>query len=118
MFLLAGLGGFLASGYWALMTLLLGAGVASGSINPTQLLLPGILIVLYAMRGAQILKGDVAAAQRILWLHAVGGVFALIQLASSTSLVFALTLIKVLIHVFGGVTAFLARRGALNAVRG
>jgi len=118
MFVLAGIGGFLASGYWALMTLLIGAGVASGSISGTQIILPGILIVLYAMRGAQILKGDVAAAQRILWLHAIGAIAALLQLTSAGPLFAILQSLKIVIHIFGGTTAFLARKAVVDAMRG
>jgi hypothetical protein len=65
LFILAGVGAFLASGYWALMTLLLVAGMAAGTVSGTTLVFPVILIVLYALRGLQIIKGDVAAPRRI-----------------------------------------------------
>jgi hypothetical protein len=114
-FVLASVGGFLAAGYWALLTALLGLGIAAGTISSTQIVLPAILIVLYIMRGAQILKGDVAATQRILWLHIVGGVVALLQMGSAGSILAVLQTIKIGIHVFGGITAFLARRVYLQA---
>jgi hypothetical protein len=114
-FVLAGVGGFLASAYWALLTLLIGFGVAAGSVSGTQLVFPVILIVLYILRGAEILKGNVAAAQRILWLHVVGGLAALVQMGSASSLVVVLQTIKIGIHVFGGITAYLARRAYFQA---
>jgi hypothetical protein len=75
-----------------------------------QVILPCVLIVLYAVRGVQLWKGDPAAAQRILVLHAVGGILAVVQMAGGNPLVMVLQGIKLGIHVFGGVTAHLARR--------
>jgi hypothetical protein len=102
----------LASVYWAALTLLLVVGVATGSASSTRIVFPLILIVLYALRGVQIFKGDVAATRRILWLHAVGGIFAFIQMLSGGIFLMVLQGIKVAIHIFGGVTAYLAYRSA------
>jgi len=109
-FILAGVGALLASVYWAGLTLLIGVGVASGSVSSMQVILPIVLIVLYALRGFQLFKGDPTAARRILWLHGVGGVMAVIQIASGSTLLVVLQSIKLLIHIFGGVTALLAQR--------
>jgi hypothetical protein len=109
---LAGSGACLASVYWAALTLLLGFGVAKGSVSGTRIVFPLILIVLYALRGVQIFKGDVAAARRVLWLHAVGGVFAVVQMASGNIFLMVLQGIKVATHIFGGATAYLAYRSA------
>jgi len=107
-FVLAAIGAWLASAYWAALTLLI-ATFGSGSLVST--LMPMVLIGLYAVRGYQLFKGDVAAAQRILLLHAIGGVVAILQMAKGVdAMVMALQGVKVLIHVFGGVTALLAQR--------
>ena len=111
-FVLAAVGAFLAGGYWALITLLLVAGVAAGSVSGAQIILPVILIGLYIQRGTQLLRGDARAASRILWLHGVGGVVAIMQMQSSSGLFVTLQGLKVVIHVFGGVTALLALRSA------
>ena len=106
---LAAVGAWLASAYWAALTLLLGFGVASGTVSGTRIFLPGVLIALYAWRGVQLFKGDAAAARRILWLHGAGGAIALFQMISGGGpLLMALQGIKVAIHVFGLVTAYLA----------
>src|SRR5215831_11493637 len=81
-FVLAAIGAFLASGYWALLTLLIGLAAAMGSISMAQTILPIILIALYAVRGVQIWKGDVAAARRILWLHGLGAIAAVVQMTN------------------------------------
>ena len=51
---------------------------------------------------------SLGAARRIVWLHVVGLVFTVIQMGSG--ILFLLQVIKILIHIFGGVTAFLAQR--------
>ncbi len=109
-FILAAVGAGLASGYWALLTLLIVFGVASGSVSGFHVVLPCVLIGLYALRGYQLFKGDPAAAKRILWLHGVGGVMALIQIFSGGTLIMVLQGIKLVIHVFGALTAYLAAR--------
>ncbi len=107
-FVLAAAGAGLASVYWAVLTLLIGLGVAKGAGPAKSLFFPCILIVLYAVRGYQLYKGDPKAVVRILWLHGVGVVVAILQARSGVLVVFQT--IKVLIHIFGGVTAFLAHR--------
>jgi hypothetical protein len=115
LFILAGVGAFLASAYWALMTLLLVAGMAAGTVSGTTMVFPVILIVLYALRGLQILKGDVAATRRILWLHGVGAVAAVVQMMSGNVIVIGMNVIKVCVHIFGGTMAWLAHRSATQA---
>jgi hypothetical protein len=111
-FVLAAVGAGLASAYWAGLTLLIGLGAAVGAGSVTRIFVPCILVVLYALRGWQLFKGDVGAAKRILWLHAVGGVIALTQMASGGGLLVALQGVKVVIHIFGGVAAYFAQRSA------
>ncbi len=112
LFILAGVGALLASGYWALMTLLLVVGMAAGTVSGTTLVFPVILIVLYALRGLQIIKGDVAATRRILWLHGVGAIAAVVQMASGNVILIAMNAIKICVHLFGGTMAWLAHRSA------
>lgn len=50
------------------------------------------------------------AARRILWLHGFGAVSALLQIASGGVVLFVLQGIKILIHIFGGVTAYLVQK--------
>ncbi len=114
-FVLAAIGAGLASLYWAGLTLLIALGVAMGSVSALQILLPCVLIVLYAVRGFQIFKGDPVAAKRILWLHGIGGVMAMIQMGSGNTLLIALQSIKIAIHIFGAITAYLAMRSAAAA---
>ena len=111
-FILAAVGAWMASAYWALLTVLIGLGVAFGSGSAISVVFPCILIVLYALRGWQLIKGDASAAQRILFLHIIGCVAAFSQMASGDGIVLLLQSIKVLIHVFGGVAAYFARRAA------
>jgi hypothetical protein len=120
-FLLAAVGAWLASAYWAVMTALLGLGAVMGSGSGTQIILPVVLIGLYAVRGFQILKGDPAAARRILWLHGIGAVAALVQafgsFALGSALVGALQGMKVVINLFGGITAYYAVRSYREQMR-
>jgi hypothetical protein len=116
-FILAAVGAGLASAYWAALTLLIGLGAALGSGSTAQIIVPCILVVLYALRGWQIFKGDANAARRILWLHGVGGVVAIMQMASGSGILVALQSVKVIIHIFGGVTAYLAQRSVFGAPR-
>ena len=53
-FVLAAIGAFLAAGYWALVTALTGLGAMMGTGSPANLVLPVVLIGLYAVRGYQI----------------------------------------------------------------
>jgi hypothetical protein len=109
-FILAAVGAGLASLYWAAMTLLIGLGAALGTGSGVQVILPIVLIVLYAVRGYQLFQGDPSAARRILWLHGVGGAAALLQMLQIGGFFGALQGVKILIHIFGGVTAYLALR--------
>ena len=108
MYVLAALGAAAASLYWAAQTLLVLFGVAAGSVSGTQLILPLVLIVLYAARAINIFKGDSAAVRGVLWLHGVGGAMALLQVVNGNAV--TLQGIKVAIHIFGAVTAYLAQR--------
>jgi len=116
-FVLAAIGAWAASAYWGGMTMLIGLGTATGRVSPIQGVLPCVLIVLYALRGWQIFKGDPAAAKRIIFLHVIGGAVAAMQIASGTALLVVLSSIKVAIHVFGGVTAFMAQRAFAESRR-
>ncbi len=109
-FVLAAIGAGLASLYWAAHTLLVGVAIAAGGVSGAQLILPCVLIGLYALRAFQIWKGDAAAARGVLWLHGIGGVMALLQMFSGSSFLIVLHGIKVAIHVFGGITALRASR--------
>jgi hypothetical protein len=96
--------------YWGLLTLLIGVGVASGGVSATRVVLPIVLIALYAYRGLQIFKGDQRAARSILWLHGIGGVMAVVQMASGSPVLIVLQGGKLLVHIFGGVAALLLTR--------
>ncbi|MDB4993941.1 MAG: hypothetical protein JWM74_1373 [Myxococcaceae bacterium] len=118
-FLLAAIGAWLASAYWAALTMLLAFGIATQGVSPMQVLFPCILIVLYAVRGYQLFKGNPAAAKRILWLHGVGVAVTLLNMvASHDSVLFVFQSIKVAINLFGGVTAYLAHRAFSHAQAG
>jgi hypothetical protein len=110
MLILAAVGAALASLYWGGMTLLLLLGAITGSTSALQLVLPALLIGLYALRAVQMLRGDVSAANRIVLLHVFGGFMAALSMISGGGLLIVLQSIKLAIHVFGGVTAFLASR--------
>ena len=117
-FILGGIGALATSAYWGLLTLFIGVAAASGGASAFQLVFPVILIVLYAMRGIQLFKGDPTAARRLLWLHGVGAVVGLIQLTSPDTIVVVLYAVKVGLHVFGGVMAYLALRAYNQFQRG
>jgi hypothetical protein len=106
LFVLAAIGAGLAALYWAGLILMMGLGSVSGA----QFFLPCVLVGFYGWRGYQIFRGDASAAKRILWLHGVGLVMALLQMASGNPLLLLLYGVKIAIHLFGGVTAFLAQR--------
>lgn len=109
-FVLAAVGAWCASGYWALMALFLGLGAMNGSGSGLGLILPLVLIVLYATRGVQIFKGDPSAVRRILWLHGLGALAATSQAAQSHGIVAALQMVKVIINLGGLAAAFWAFR--------
>lgn len=99
---LAAVGAFAAAAYWALLTLLIGI---TGQ-SPLQMLIPFLLIALYAYRGYQLVKGNVVAAQGLIWLHGIGAVMTIIQLSGGTALPILLY-VKIAIHAFGLVTALI-----------
>ncbi len=109
-FVLAAIGSGLAALYWMGLTAIIALAVATGPLKATDLILPFILIALYAWRGSQILKGDPDAARRVLWLHGIGAVTAVIQIATGGMLMFVLQGVKLVIHIFGGVTAYQASK--------
>jgi hypothetical protein len=110
-FVLAGIGALAASAYWGLQTLVRGLSAASSgsSLSFIGLVLPAVLVVAYATRGFQLFKGDVSAAASILFLHGIGGLMAMLQMAQYPEQR-VLQVVKLLIHIFGGVTAYLARK--------
>jgi hypothetical protein len=112
-FVLAAVGAGLASLYWGGMTLLIGAAASGGQTSPTAVILPMFLIGLYALRAYQIFQGNGSALSSALWLHGIGGVMALVQMPSGGPVIMVLQGIKAAIHVFGGVTAYLARKAWL-----
>jgi len=110
-FILAAVGAFCASGYWALLTLLLGFAAYTGGASGAQVIMPIVLIVLYAYRGVLVLKGDPRSARSLLALHGIGGVLAAVQLAAGAGLiVLFLQGLKVVIHIFGGIAAYSATK--------
>lgn len=110
-FLLAAVGAGLASLYWAGVTALIGLAVAAtDKVSGVQIILPCVLIGLYALRAFQLWKGNASAARSVLWLHGVGGALALFQLASGSSFIIVLNVIKAAIHIFGGITAYRASK--------
>ena len=109
-FILAGIAAILASLYWAGFTLLVLLSISTGKVSPTQVVLPVVLIALYAWRGFQLFQGDPAAARRILWLHGIGGIMALVGAFTQPGIMVVLHGIKVVIHVFGVATAFWAMK--------
>ena len=99
---LGAIGAFAAAAYWALLTFLIGV---SGQ-SPVQMLVPFILIGLYAYRGYQLMTGNVVAAKGLIWLHGIGAVMTIIQIAGGATL-FVLLGVKIAIHAFGLVTALI-----------
>jgi hypothetical protein len=114
-FVLAGIGAWLASLYWAALALLNSLFAAVGAGSGVTVVMPLILIVLYAVRGFQVLQGDPAAARRLLWLHAIGALAALLLAFSSSGFYAGLQSVKVLIGIFGAVTAFRAQRAVAQS---
>jgi hypothetical protein len=107
-FVLAAIGAGLAALFWAGWTLLLASSGASGP-SPTQVILPIVLVVLYGWRGFRLLQGDPTAARSLLWLHGLGGVMAAIGIANG-GMLGVIQGVKLVIHVFGGLTALWALR--------
>jgi hypothetical protein len=117
-FVLAAIGAWLASGYWALLTALIGFTVTSGGVSGTQLLMPCVLIGLYGVRGYQLFQGQPSAINSALWLHGIGAIMGIAQMVSGGPIVWLLQGIKVAIHAFGGLTAYNARRTWLAHLQG
>lgn len=97
---LAAIGGFAAAAYWALLTALIGI----SGLSAIQMLLPFVLIALYAYRGYQLMKGNVSAANNLMWLHGIGAVMTVFQLTTGNAAQVLLG-VKIVIHAFGLVTA-------------
>jgi len=111
LFRLAGIGAGLAGGYWALIGAGMALGSASGSISAGSLFAPVLAIAFYGSRAYRIFKGDAGSAVRdLVWLHAIGLIAAAIRMFSGSTLLIALQGVKIAIHIFGGVTAYLAKR--------
>lgn len=109
-YILAGIGALMASLYWGGLTLLIAIGVSGGSVSGFQMVLPILLIGFYAVRAFQLFQGQKSAAKSVLWLHGVGGAFAILQIVSGNPIAVVLQVIKLVIHVFGAITAYLAYR--------
>lgn len=115
-FVLAAIGAWLAALYWLGMTLLLGAAVASGGLGPAQLILPFVLIGLYAHRGWRLYNADPRMIRSILMLHGLGIFASIMQItAAKNEVVTIMNGVKIAIHVFGMITAFLAKRALDDA---
>lgn len=108
-FLLAGVGACLAALWWGLVAVLAFFGSRTDT-PPLQVVLPVVLVGLYGFRGLQLFKGDVRAAQRLIYLHAVGAVVAILQMSSNLQLVVVFNGVKAAINVFGALTAYWARK--------
>jgi hypothetical protein len=112
LFVLAAIGAGMASLYWAGLTALLGFGTAFGSTPGSKVIVPGVLVIFYAVRAYQIFQGNISAAKRILWLHGVGGMLAVFQMMSGNAVVIGLNAVKIAIHLFGAVTAYFAAQSS------
>lgn len=110
-FILAAVAAGLTSLYWAALALLMG--VAGG---PVQVIVPVILICLYAYRGFQVFQGVPAAANTLLWLHGIGAVVSVMRMAGGDATVILLYGIKIGLHVFGAATAFWAKSASAPTV--
>lgn len=111
LFLLAGIGAALAGGYWALVGAVVALGSASGAFSAGSLFPPLLAIAFYGSRAYRIFKGDAASAVRdLVWLHAIGLIAVAIRMFSGSTLLMALQGVKIAIHIFGGVAAYLAKR--------
>ena len=89
---------------------LFGFRVASGAATVPSILMSSVLIVLFTLRGFQLWRGDRSAAKKILFLHAAD-VIGLAQIFLGGSvLVTILVSIKVALHVFGAIAAYLSMK--------
>ncbi len=111
-FILAGIGALAASLYWGALTLFIFVAVSAKAVSGFQLVLPLLLIVFYAVRAFQLFQRQRTAAKGVLWLHGVGGAFAVLQILSGNPVAVFLQAIKLVIHVYGAITAYLAYRSS------
>lgn len=120
-FILAGIGAVVASAYWAAVTVALWT--ASASRFGFHVVIPCVLMGLCAVRGFQVLKGDFAAAKKLLWIHCLAGalVLTLFEVVSGGTLFIVLQGVRFdlngkvvggAIHVFGALTAYVVARRA------
>jgi hypothetical protein len=107
-FYLAGIAALFASGYWALLTVLTIFGAYAGTVSGFRVIMPIVLVALYAMRGMALFKGDAVAAKRLIGLHIVGAIVAVLQVFTTGGFFVVLFGAKVAINVFGAITAYLA----------
>ncbi|MBS2032579.1 MAG: hypothetical protein JST54_32195 [Deltaproteobacteria bacterium] len=107
-FVLAAVASGLASAYWGVLTLLIVLGAGAGNMSPLNVVLPILLIFLYAQRAMRVFNGDRSAASRLIGLHLIGGLMTVMRLAAGGFLV--LYVIKLVIHIFGALTAYSASR--------
>ena len=107
-FVLAAVASGLTSAYWSVLTLLILIGAGSADLSPVQVVLPLILIFLYAQRAMRVFNGDRSAANRLIGLHLIGGLMTVMRLAAGGFIV--LYVIKLVIHIFGALTAYWASK--------
>jgi hypothetical protein len=110
-FIIAAVGSWLASAYWALLTALTFlTAITGGELSGFRALLPLVLIVLYAVRGFGALRGDPRSLNSLTWLHGIGAVATLINSRDLSGLALGLNAVKIAINLFGAVSAFMAMR--------
>jgi hypothetical protein len=102
----------LTSLYWAGLAFLVGVASSVGDASPAELIVPIILIGLYAFRGFQVFQGDPAAARSLLWLHGIGGLIGVMRMFGGDPVTLVLYGIKVVLHVAGAGTAYWALQHA------
>jgi hypothetical protein len=117
-FVLAASVAVLTSLYWAALAFLVGVASSLGDTSPAQLILPIILIGLYAFRGFQVFQGDPTAARSLLWLHGIGGVIGVMRMFGRDPITLVLYGIKVVLHVAGAGTAYWALQHATAPTSG
>lgn len=112
-YVLAGLGAFMAAGYWGFLTLMTGFSAVAAGTSGTMAILPVVLVVLYVVRGLRVMKGELRSARSLFWLHGVGMVCAVFGIFGGESLIVAgLHAIKIAIHVFGLIVTYRAKKQA------
>jgi hypothetical protein len=108
--IVAAVGAWLASAYWALLAALTFLAAIAGELNGFRALLPLVLIVLYAVRGFGAFRGDPRSLNSLTWLHGIGAVATLINSRDLSGLALGLNAVKIAINLFGAVAAFMAMR--------